>query len=360
MSRMKLRAGDWVEVRSKEEILRTLDRNGRLQELPFMPEMFQYCGRRYRVFKRAHKTCDTVNRTGGRWLPDGIHLDLRCDGQAHGGCQAGCLIFWKEAWLKPIDEERGSAAPAARDEPRKGGAAVGEPPCTEENVRNATRVPDRQSGGEVAYVCQATHLPSFTTHVAWWDVRQYAEDYTSGNASLGKLLRGFIYCCYYYGALANRDRLARPAWWLYDRIQALWGGVPFPRRRGIIPVGDPTPVNNLNLQPGELVRVKSHKDILATIDRKFYNRGLIFDAELVPYCGQTYRVKTRISKFIDENTGKMRTLKTPAIILEGVYCQSRYSNLRMFCPRSIYSWWREIWLERVSDASAAEQPVAKT
>jgi hypothetical protein len=33
-----------------------------------------------------------------------------------------------------------------------------------------------------------------------------------------------------------------------------------------------------------------------------------------------------------------------------VYCQARYSEHRMFCPRSIFSWWREVWLERVSDA----------
>jgi hypothetical protein len=32
-----LRAGDWVEVRSKQEILRTLDKGGRLEGLPFMP-----------------------------------------------------------------------------------------------------------------------------------------------------------------------------------------------------------------------------------------------------------------------------------------------------------------------------------
>ena len=56
----KLRAGDWVEVRSKEEILRTLDATGRLDGLPFMPQMFQYCGQRFKVFKRAHKTCDTI------------------------------------------------------------------------------------------------------------------------------------------------------------------------------------------------------------------------------------------------------------------------------------------------------------
>ena len=34
---MRLRAGDWVEVRSKEEILRSLDSNGRLDNMPFMP-----------------------------------------------------------------------------------------------------------------------------------------------------------------------------------------------------------------------------------------------------------------------------------------------------------------------------------
>ena len=39
---MALRAGDWVEVRSKEEILATLDENGRLEDLPFMPQMLQY------------------------------------------------------------------------------------------------------------------------------------------------------------------------------------------------------------------------------------------------------------------------------------------------------------------------------
>jgi hypothetical protein len=36
---MRLCAGDWVEVRSKAEILSTLDENGRLEGLPFMPQM---------------------------------------------------------------------------------------------------------------------------------------------------------------------------------------------------------------------------------------------------------------------------------------------------------------------------------
>src|SRR5215467_1676004 len=70
--------------------------------MPFMPEMFAFCGKRFQVYKRAHKTCDTVFPIRGRWVDRAVHLETRCDGQAHGGCQARCLIFWKEAWLKPV------------------------------------------------------------------------------------------------------------------------------------------------------------------------------------------------------------------------------------------------------------------
>ena len=47
----KLSVGEWVEVRSKEEILRTLDRHGQLDGMPFMPEMFAFCGKQFRVYK---------------------------------------------------------------------------------------------------------------------------------------------------------------------------------------------------------------------------------------------------------------------------------------------------------------------
>src|SRR5215813_7917669 len=102
---LNLRAGEFVEVRSKEEILATLDELGQLNALPFMPEMLKFCGQQFRVFKSAHKTCDTIEKTGGRRMRGAVHLEgLRCDGEAHGGCQAGCLFFWNEAWLKRVGE----------------------------------------------------------------------------------------------------------------------------------------------------------------------------------------------------------------------------------------------------------------
>jgi len=101
--RPTLSIGDIVEVKPAEEILAGLDDRGELDSLPFMPEMLPFCGRRFVVDKIAFKTCDTATWTGLRRLTHTVHLaGLRCDGEAHGGCQAGCLIFWKTAWLTRV------------------------------------------------------------------------------------------------------------------------------------------------------------------------------------------------------------------------------------------------------------------
>src|SRR5262245_23505536 len=48
--------GDMVEVRPLHEILATLDANGTLEKLPFMPEMTAFAGQQFRVTSRAFKT----------------------------------------------------------------------------------------------------------------------------------------------------------------------------------------------------------------------------------------------------------------------------------------------------------------
>ncbi|PYJ87313.1 MAG: hypothetical protein DME22_02100 [Verrucomicrobia bacterium] len=349
----KLRAGEWVQVRSREEILKTLDKKGQLDSLPFMPQMFQYCGQKFRVYKRAHKTCDTVNKTGGRRIQNAVHLEgLRCDGKSYGGCQAGCLIFWKDAWLTRLDGELREAPALPGSDPRLECATVGrDAKCSEHDVLAGTRVDGRQGDEDPTYVCQATQLPHATTFLPWWDIRQYLEDCTSGNIGSSRIFRGVIYASC-YNLIQAGIGLGPILRWLYDRFQALWGGLPYPRKQGCIPVGQRTPTATLNLQPGELVRVRPHEEILATLDKENKNRGLYFDAEAVPYCGGTYRILKRVNRIIDEKTGKLVTMKTGSLILDGVWCQARYSDRRLFCPRSIYTYWREIWLERVGESGS--------
>jgi hypothetical protein len=342
----KLRVGDWVEVRSKAEILRTLDSHGQLDGMPFMPEMFAFCGKRFQVYKRAHKTCDTVFPVRGRRVHQAVHLETRCDGSAHGGCQASCLIFWKEAWLKPIERSPVELADVPADVNASdvdSGSTTSR--CSEATVLARARTADPRSGAPL-YSCQATQLPYATSQLEWWDVRQYVEDYRSGNVSLWQIFCGGVYFLYYWLTRAGIG-VGRPMRWFYDNFHPLWNGAPFPRKSGVIPQGESTPVKMLNLQPGELVRIKSHQEILRTLNTHNRNRGLYFDAEEVPYCGGTYRVLKHVTKIINERTGRMQEMKTPCVILDSVICQSRYSECRLFCPRSIYPFWREIWLERV-------------
>src|SRR5262249_35755711 len=158
------------------------------------------------------------------------------------------------------------------------------------------------------YVCQATQVPFATSPLAWWDIRQYIEDYWSGNVGLARLFSGLVYSIYYHLSQAGLG-LGRPMRWFYNRFHPVWRGTLFPRKPGSIPEGKPTPSVTLNLQPGELVHVKSHEEILKTVDSRNRNRGMYWDAELVPYCGGTYRVLKRVSKLIDEKTGNMVEMK---------------------------------------------------
>jgi hypothetical protein len=334
-ARLGLRTGDWVVVRSKEEILSTLDGKGRLEELPFQPEMIAFCGRRMRVAKVAHKTCDNIKKSGGRRMENAVHLEGgRCDGSAHGGCQADCVFFWKESWLC-----REPDAPIA----------VPDVACTEADVVRGARARGSETSDDPAWVCQTTKLYDATTLLHWWDVRQYVRDVTSGNHSAWHMIKLLIFAGYRkLVGLGVGYRLLIGA---FNAFQKLFGGKPYPIGQGKIPDGKPTPVEILDLKPGEWVEIKPQNEILATITHKGFNRGMRYDMEMSKYCGNRYRVQMRIEKLINEVTGKMMTMKNPCIQLENVYCRAECTNQRLGCPRASNTYWREIWLRRVNEST---------
>jgi hypothetical protein len=334
-----LGVGEVVEVRSLREILSTLDANGRLDALPFMPEMLAFCGQRFRVDKRAIKLCDTINSTGMKRMHNAVHLEgLRCGGSAHGGCQAGCLLYWKEEWLKRVPPESaeattGPADPAAEHAPGPAGGQASA--CTMETLMAATR---RDAGAdppaEEVFSCQATELDKAAPeHINWWDFGQYARDVAAGNATPLRMLRSVLIMLFNKFQAANRK--------FFPRILFIRNGRNFPFVDGKL---TKTPREILELRPGELVQIKSRREIVPTLDRNNTNRGLSFDTEMLKYCGRRARVLRRVERIIDERTGRMRRLGGDCIILEGVVCTADYNQ---YCPRGIYPYWREIWLRRV-------------
>jgi hypothetical protein len=323
MSNDVLRRGDVVEVRSPGEILATLDERGTLDDLPFMPEMAAFCGRRFLVDVRTERVCDTVRYTGSRRLPRAVFLaDLRCDGSAHGGCQAECRLAWKEAWLRKVTPDSPAPAPVARVELE----------ALLERTRRHVKHPVPAGGPPVErWRCQATELPEASTHLRLWDPRAYVREYASGNVSFGRFIR-----------VTARAAVQEPM-----------------RKLGLMPevhlpgtAKEPSAEPPLNLEPGELVQVKTKAEIAATMTPDGRHRGLWFDREMMPFCGGTFRVHRRINRFIDERDGRLIELKNHCVTLEGVVCSGELSLRRWFCPRGIYSFWRECWLRRVAGASS--------
>ena len=102
-SDLRISSGDWVEVKSFEEIFNTLNEEGKLRGLAFMKEMKQYCGRRFKVFKRLERIILETNGELRRIrLPTFLLEGAFCSGEAHGDCDRSCFCFWREDWLKPV------------------------------------------------------------------------------------------------------------------------------------------------------------------------------------------------------------------------------------------------------------------
>jgi hypothetical protein len=333
-----LRRGELVEVKSPAEILATLDGRGMLDGLPFMPEMLRYCGRRLLVDKRAEKICDTIYPLGSRRLPETVLLgSLRCDGGAHDGCQADCRLFWKEAWLRRVDAT----------EPMQDRIDVGSAEALRQLAGSNTKFETVINGKPaVRYRCQNTELHRASRPLRTFDPRAYLRVYRSGNVGLARFLRVMA-----RAAIEEPLRKLR----LTPRI----------RVRGTS--SGSMRAAPLNLQPGDLVQVKTKAEIEATLDANGRNRGLFFDREMLPYTGRTFRVRKRVSRFIDDRKGgEMVELKSDCVTLEGVVCSGELSPVRWFCPREIQSFWREVWLRKVepspgdADLEPGPAPAAET
>ena len=300
---MELRAGDWVQVKNPREIAETLDVNGTLDRLPFMPEMAKLCGQRFRVLRRAEKTCLEV-AAGDYPIYEFTSSDLvvldapRCTGEAHDGCQRACTLFWKSSWLRKV-EGKGTDCEAV--------------PGDDEGLRSrlATMIGAR-------YVCQSTELIKITRPLSRGRILlQCVNDVASGNRGAFEML-----------GLVLRPLLRKLTPWL---------------RRRLVGNQKRTPVGTLNLRPGEWVVVKSPAEIAETLDHGGRNRGLVFNRPLCTFSGGKYQVRNRLDRMIMESTGEMRRMEN-TVILEGVNCLCE--NVLGGCPRQDPVYWREIWLKR--------------
>jgi hypothetical protein len=110
---LNLQPGEWVEVKSMQSIIETLNERGDNRGLHFSDDMRLWCGRRCRVKGRLDKII--VDGTGQmRQLRNTVLLEGStcgcsymgsCMGSCMGGCARGELTYWREIWLRRSDEQ---------------------------------------------------------------------------------------------------------------------------------------------------------------------------------------------------------------------------------------------------------------
>jgi hypothetical protein len=112
----------------------------------------------------------------------------------------------------------------------------------------------------------------------------------------------------------------------------------------VVPVNkkvSPDCQEELHLQRGELVQVKSEREVRETLDEHGRHRGLLWMPAMARFCGNTYRVHKRVETIMLESTGELRRVRN-TVLLENVMCDDLYG-----CDRSCFHYWREAWLRRV-------------
>ena len=292
-----LLVGDVVEIRSLEEIRGTLDDAGCLDGLPFQTEMAAFCGRRAWVFRGVDKIYDYGRSKKLRRLRDAVLLGgLRCDGSAHGGCQASCYLLWKKAWLKPIEDA--AAWPVAQG-PGRAPERIPPPP---------------------RYTCQYTQLVAASAPLNAGDLRQDLRPLLVGNVTVSAFCVSVLT-------------------WLFNAVQMARGGSGYPaRRRGARTAN--SPVTN-GLIPGDRVRVLGRGEITATLDARGRHRGLWFDDDMIKHCGRRHTVLKRVERIIDDVSGQMLEMKTPCFVLADVDASGEFWR---FCAQHEYPFWRDAWL----------------
>ncbi len=99
-----LQAGELVEVRSRDEIIATLDPWAKNRGLSITWEMLRHSGRRFRVLTRVDRM---ILETNGhmREIKNTVLLDgAACEGVCRRSCARYTHPMWREAWLKRVEE----------------------------------------------------------------------------------------------------------------------------------------------------------------------------------------------------------------------------------------------------------------
>lgn len=198
-----------------------------------------------------------------------VHLNgIRRNDTADGECQTGCLLFWKEVWLRLVCH------------PDSG---------TDSGTKTVGRdlAADLCGIGDERYRCPETDRLEATTSIRWQGVWYYAKGIVLRNVRM----RDFVRHATARVAIAVLQSVIRLNWRdrRYLQHPMLGGGM-----------AEKTPSEVVSLKPGERMDARSKNEIMRTLNAGQKNCRLWYDEEMLPYYNKGHWVLASVERVIDE------------------------------------------------------------
>ena len=327
-----LLVGDTVRVRAAGDPAMRVDADGCTDGLPCMDEQRRFAGQRARVYRVVDKIYDFGRSRQMRRLPDAVLLaGLRCDGRGHGGCEAGCYLLWKGAWLQRVTGVADAVGGIGAQEPAQIASATASHATSQDAAQDAARAaaPGARATpadasptpADPVYRCQLTELTDASWPVQRLDHALPLRSWVVGNIS----------------AAAAAVALATRA---FNTVQQLRGGACFPAMPPRASAGTAAR-EAAPPEVGAWVTIRPLAQIAATLDANSKMRGLWFDRDMAKFGGQSFRVRGHVWRIIDVKSGRMIAMKRPCIVLDGVDYTGEFQHGG---EQHEFLYWRSEWL----------------
>lgn len=294
--------GSPVRVKSKERILQSAYLAGQQGNGLFMEQMWEYCGKEFKVLKKVNHVFDEYRHTMHETRsPYYILEGLICNGHIRNldcHCDRSCYFLWHEQWLEEsISVKNNDADQSFSDSPEQN--------CSENSPKNL----------ECSLNCQLTNIRCIADqNSAFNNIFQHTV------SMLGKLKGRLLSYC--------KTWLESPSFKREEKGERM--------------------DNELFLQAGDTVRIRTKPEINRILDSENKTGGCGFAKEMYLHCGRVYKVLKPITSFYDEARGKVLKSKN-MVILENVTCSGKFKLFPWRCNRTCFYFWRKEWLEKVTN-----------
>jgi hypothetical protein len=146
------------------------------------------------------------------------------------------------------------------------------------------------------------------------------------------------------------DGIGEKNTWFNDKLQYFMRKYRYYKKRILVSLRlrnirhDNSQLNQDEIKPGDIVRIRSKPEIKQTLDWYGKIRGCSFLKNQYSFCGEKHKVFKRVDYFFDESRQKM--LKSSNLFfLEDVYCNGNSAYLKP-CDRNCFHYWHKNWLEK--------------